>query len=104
MGQYEFLVNYMPRYVWINRTSVSNVTTQMGDAYYVYRRHTQQTHDNFRTTAADNMWFVALVTNRRDNVQKFIEKCFSYCSNPFETINMKIEQNIAYLMIRGSPN
>ena len=74
---------------------------QMGDAYYVCRRYMQQPHDNFFTNAADNTWFVALVTNRTHNVHRCTEKCFSYRSNPFEII-MKIEQNIGDLMIRGS--
>ena len=76
----------------------------MGDAYYVYRGYIQLTHDHFPTTAADNMWLVSLGTNRRHNVHKCTEKCFFYCTNPFETINMQIEQNITDLTIRGSTN
>ena len=35
---------------------------------------------------------------------KCAEKCFSVRYNPFETINIEIEQIIADLMIRGGPN
>ena len=40
----------------------------MGDAYYVYGGYMQHARDNFLTTAANNMLFVALITNCRHNV------------------------------------
>ena len=74
----------------------------MRDAYFAYRGYMQQTYDDFPKNAAGNVLFADLVTNCRRNVHKCTETGFSYRSHPFETINMKIEQNIAGLIIRGS--
>ena len=108
MGHYEFLVHYTPHNVRIKRRTVSKVTTQRVTLTMFIEEICSKPMIIFPRLlliiCGVLPWLPCLTRGIMHTNLLKNEKCFSYCSNPFETISMKIEPNIADQMIRGSPN